>query len=148
MRKPFGNTPKLMPKTVLFSTLLVLALAMAGCAGMPFDVSQLPFDLPFLAPTPTFTPTPIPTPTNTPEPTPTPKPGETPIPATATPVPTPQVTIPTGFTPVMDDKLAYSLAVPGGWSPLDLRGAQFQQMANTFGMGAQLGRVNLFFFIN
>lgn len=144
MRKSFGKNPKLMPKTMLFSTLLVLALAMAGCAGLPFDLSQLPFDLPFLAPTPTFTPTPIPTPTNTPEPTPTPKPGETPIPATATPVPTPQVNIPSGFTPVKDDKLAYSLAVPGGWSPLDLRSAQFQNMANTFGMGGQLAPLNDF----
>ena len=144
MRKPFGSTPKLMPKTMLASTLLVLALVMAGCAGLPFDLSQLPFDLPFLAPTPTFTPTTVPTPTNTPEPTATPKPGETPIPATATPVPTPQVTIPDGFSPVVDDRLGYSLAVPGGWSELDLRSAQFQNLANTFGMGAQLGPLNDF----
>jgi hypothetical protein len=144
MRKPFGSTPTLMPKTVLTSTLLVLALAMAGCAGMPIDLSALPFDLPFLAPTPTFTPSPVPTPTNTPEPTATPRPGETPIPATATPVPTPQVTIPEGFAPVLDENLGYSLAVPGGWSELDLRGAQFQNLANTFGMGAQLGPLNDF----
>lgn len=144
MRKPFGSTPKLMPKAMLSSTLLVLALVMAGCAGMPFDLSQLPFDLPFLAPTPTFTPTPVPTPTNTPEPTPTPKPGETPIPATPTPVPTPQVTIPQGFTTVNDERLAYSFAVPGGWTELDLRSAQFQNLANTFGMGAQLGPLNDF----
>jgi hypothetical protein len=133
-----------MPKTVLASTLLVLALALAGCAGMPFDLSQLPFDLPFLAPTPTFTPTPVPTPTNTPEPTPTPRPGETPVPATPTPVPTPQVTIPQGFTSVLDEDLGYSFAVPGGWSELDLRSAQFQNLANTFGMGAQLGPLNDF----
>ncbi len=144
MRKPFGSTPRLMPKTVLFSTLLVLALAMAGCAGMPIDLSQLPFDLPFLAPTPTFTPSPVPTATNTPEPTPTAKPGETPIPATATPVPTPSVSIPSNFTPVLDESLGYSLAVPGGWSELDLRSAQFQNLANTFGMGAQLGPLNDF----
>ncbi len=144
MRKPFGSTPKLMPKTVLASTLLILALTMAGCAGMPIDLSALPFDLPFLAPTPTFTPSPVPTPTNTPEPTATPRPGETPIPATATPVPTPQVTIPEGFAPVLDENLGYSLAVPGGWSELDLRGAQFQNLANTFGMGSQLGPLNDF----
>jgi len=117
-----------MPKTMLASTLLVLALVMAGCAGLPFDLSQLPFDLPFLAPTPTFTPTT----------------GETPIPATATPVPTPKVTIPNGFSPVVDDRLGYSFAVPGGWSELDLRSAQFQNLANTFGMGAQLGPLNDF----
>jgi len=133
-----------MSKTLLASTFLVLALVMAGCAGLPIDLSQLPFNLPFLQPTPTFTPTPIPTPTNTPEPTPTPKPGETPIPATATPVPTPQVTIPSGSTPIVDDRLGYSFAVPGGWSELDLRSAQFQQMANTFGMGAQLQPLNDF----
>src|SRR5215204_4734391 len=144
MRKPFGSTPKLMPKTMLASTLLVLALVMAGCAGLPIDLSQLPFDLPFLAPTPTFTPTVVPTATNTPEPTPTPKPGETPIPATATPIPTPQVTIPSGFGSVADDRLGYSFAVPSGWSELDLRSAQFQNLANTFGMGAQLGPLNDF----
>jgi hypothetical protein len=144
MRKPFGSTPKLMPKTVLASTVLVLALTLAGCAGMPIDLSQLPFDLPFLAPTPTFTPTVVPTPTNTPEPTATPRPGETPIPATPTAVPTPQVTIPDGFAPVVDEQRGYSLAVPGGWSELDLRSTQFQNLANTFGMGAQLGPLNDF----
>jgi hypothetical protein len=133
-----------MPKTMLASTLLVLALVMAGCAGLPIDLSQLPFDLPFLAATPTFTPTPVPTPTNTPEPTPTPKPGETPVPATPTPVPTPQVTIPQGFTTITDDRLGYSFAVPNGWSELDLRSAQFQNLANTFGMGAQLQPLNDF----
>jgi hypothetical protein len=133
-----------MSKTVVASTLLVMALVIAGCAGMPFDLSQLPFDLPFLQPTPTFTPTPVPTPTNTPEPTPTLKPGETPVPATATPAPTPQVNVPSNFTPVKDDTLGYSLAVPGGWSQLDLRSAQFQNMANTFGMGAQLQPLNDF----
>lgn len=144
MRKPFGKTPKLMPKAMVASTLLVLALVMAGCAGMPIDLSALPFDLPFLQPTPTFTPTPVPTPTNTPEPTPTPKPGETPLPPTATPIPTPQVTIPQGFTPVMDADLGYSLAVPGGWTELDLRSANFQNLANSVGMGGQLGPLNDF----
>lgn len=144
MRKPFGSTPKLMSKTLLASTVLVLALVMAGCAGLPIDPSQLPFLQQFLPPTPTVPPTPTPTPTNTPEPTPTPKPGETPLPATATPIPTPQVTIPNGFTPVKDDALAYSFAVPNGWSELDLRSAQFQNLANTFGMGAQLQPLNDF----
>jgi hypothetical protein len=144
MRKPFGSNLKLTPKTVLASTVLVLALGLAGCAGMPIDLSQLPFDLPFLAPTPTFTPTPAPTATNTPEPTPTPRPGETPVPATPTAVPTPQVTIPSGFSPVLDENLGYSIAVPAGWSELDLRSAQFQNLANTFGMGAQLGPLNDF----
>jgi hypothetical protein len=132
------------PRTFLAGTLLVLILALAGCAGMPIDLSQLPFDLPFLAPTPTFTPTPEPTATPTPPPTPTPRPGETPVPATPTPVPTPQVTIPDGFSPVLDEERGYSLAVPGGWSALDLRSPQFQNLANTFGMGAQLGPLNDF----
>lgn len=144
MRKPFGSTPKLTSKTIVASTLLVLALVMAGCAGMPIDVSQIPFVAQFMPPTPTFTPAPTPTPTNTPEPTPTPRPGETPLPPTATPVPTPQVTIPNGFAPVLDENLGYSLAVPGGWSALDLRSAQFQNMANTFGMGEQLAPLNEF----
>jgi hypothetical protein len=144
MRKPFGSAPKLMPKTMVASTLLVLALVIAGCAGMPVDLSQIPFVAQFMPPTPTFTPSPVPTATNTPEPAPTPRPGETPLPPTPTTVPTPQVTIPSGFTPVLDDNLGYSLAVPGGWSALDLRSAQFQNMANTFGMGEQLAPLNEF----
>jgi hypothetical protein len=140
MRKPFGSNSR----TMLASTILVVALALSGCAGLPVDLSQLPFDLPFLQPTPTFTPTPVPTPTNTPEPTPTTRPGETPVPPTPTPVPTPQVTIPQGFGAVADTNLGYSLAVPAGWSALDLRSAQFQNMANTFGMGGQLGPLNDF----
>ncbi len=144
MRKSFASAPKLMPTTMVASTLLVMALVIAGCAGMPIDVSQIPFVAQFLPPTPTFTPTPVPTPTNTPEPTPTPRPGETPLPPTPTPIPTPQVTIPSGFAPVLDENLGYSLAVPGGWSQLDLRSAQFQNLANTFGMGAQLAPLNEF----
>ncbi len=144
MRTPTGSKPRAVSRAFLASTVLVLALALGGCAGLPIDLSQLPFDLPFLAPTPTFTPTPVPTATPTPEPTATPKPGETPVPATPTPVPTPQVTIPQGFTPVKDDTRGYSLAVPGGWSALDLRSAQFQNLANTFGMGSQLGPLNDF----
>lgn len=144
MRSPFGSFGRLNPKAVVVSLVLVMALGLAGCAGMPIDLSQIPFAAQFLPATPTFTPTPIPTPTPTLEPTPTPRPGETPIPATPTPVPTPQVTIPDNFTPVTDDNLGYSLAVPGGWSAFDLRSPQFQNMANTFGMGAQLGPLNDF----
>ena len=133
---------------IMVGVLLAVAVAVSGCAvdtsALPIDLSALPFDLPFLAPTPTFTPTPVPTATPMPEPTATPKPGETPIPATPTPVPTPQVTIPDGFTPVVDANLGYSLAVPRGWTALDLRSAQFQNLANTFGMGAQLGPLNDF----
>ena len=125
------------------SMMVVMALMLGGCSGMP-DLSGLPFIGTLFGPAEAPTPTPAPTPTNTPEPTATPKPGETPIPATATPVPTPQVSIPDGFSPVVDDTLAYSLAVPRGWSALDLRGAQFQNMAGTFGMGAQMGPLNDF----
>jgi hypothetical protein len=132
------------PRALAVSTVLVVALALSGCAGLPIDVSQFPFLQQFLPVPPTPTPTPVPTPTPTPEPTPTPRPGETPIPATPTPVPTPQVTIPQGFTPVTDDVRGYSLAVPSGWSALDLRSAQFQNLANTFGMGAQLAPLNDF----
>jgi len=133
---------------LLVGVLLAVSVVISGCAidtsALPVDLSALPFDLPFLAPTPTFTPTPVPTATPTPEPTPTPKPGETPIPPTPTPVPTPQVTVPNGFSPVMDSNLGYSFAVPRGWTELDLRSAQFQNLANTFGMGAQLAPLNDF----
>lgn len=125
------------------SIMIVFAMLVGGCSGMP-DMEELPFVGGFFAPPATPTPTPQPTPTNTPEPTPTPKPGETPIPATATPVPTPQVTIPDGFTPVVDDVRGYSLAVPRGWSALDLRSAQFQTMMNNFGGAAAIAPLNEF----
>lgn len=144
MRTPLRGAAKITPKAAVASLVLALSLVLSGCAALPIDLSALPFDLPFLAPTPTFTPTPVPTPTATPEPTATPRPGETPIPPTPTPVPTPQVTIPQGFGPVVDTNLGYSLAVPGGWTQLDLRSAQFQNLANTFGMGSQLGPLNDF----
>lgn len=127
---------------IVASLLVVAALVLSGCSGG--GMGDLPFVGQFFAEPEPPTPTPAPTPTNTPEPTNTPLPGETPIPATATPVPTPQVTIPDGFTPVVDDALAYSLAVPRGWTALDLRGTQFQNMANTFGMAGQLGPLNDF----
>ena len=44
----------------------------------------------------------------------------------------------------MDENLGYSFAVPRGWTPLDLRSAQFQNLANTLGMGAQLAPLNEF----
>lgn len=130
---------------VLFgvSIMVVFSLLLGGCAGMP-DMSELPFVGSFFAPEAPPTPTPQPTPTNTPEPTATPKPGETPIPATATPVATPQVTIPDGYTVVTDDERGYSFAIPRGWTPLDLRGTQFQNLANTFGAGAALEPLNDF----
>ena len=127
-----------MGKTLLVSVLLIVALALGACAGMPFDPSSIPFVAQFMPPTPTFTPTVVPTPTATQPPTATPKPGETPLPPTATPVPTPQVTIPSGFTPVTDAERGYSLAVPGGWSVLDLRGSQIQQLAGMVGQAAQV----------
>lgn len=125
-------------KALWISVAIVAALALAGCAGLPFDPTQIPFLQQFMPPTPTLPPTPTPTPSPTPLPT---KPGETP---TATPVPVAKVTIPQGFTPVKDDQRGYSLAVPPRWTVLDLRGAQFQNMAKTFGMGAQMGPLNDF----
>jgi hypothetical protein len=141
MKFSFGRSTARAPRAFFGSIVLAASLVLSGCAALPFE---LPFDLPFMAPTPTFTPTPVPTPTNTPEPTPTPRPGETPVPATPTPIPTPQVSIPQGFTPVVDTERGYSLAVPGGWTALDLRSAQFQNLVNTFGMGGQLGPLNEF----
>ena len=122
--------------------LLALSLVLTGCGAS--DMGDLPFVGQFFAEPEPPTPTPAPTATNTPEPTPTPKAGETPIPATATPIPTPQVNVPSDFSPIVDDALAYSLAVPRGWTALDLRGAQFQNLANTFGLADSLGPLNDF----
>lgn len=122
--------------------LLALSLLISGCGAS--DLGDVPFIGQFFEEPEPPTPTPAPTATNTPEPTATPKPGETPIPATATPIPTPVVNVPSDFTAVVDDALGYSLAVPRGWSALDLRGSQFQNLANTFGMAGQLGPLNEF----
>lgn len=102
----------------------VLSLTLAGCG---LNVSPLP-----------------PTPTPTPSPTPTPPPTPTPVPGAPTPAATPQVTIPQGFNPVLDERLGYSLAIPRGWTELDLRSSQFQNMAGMFGMGDQMGALNEF----
>jgi hypothetical protein len=88
----------------------------------------------FVQPTPTFTPTPIPTAT------PTPASG---VGAAAVAV-TPQVTIPQDFTVVQDARLGYSFATPRGWSELDLRSSQFQNLAGLIGMGDQLTQLNQF----
>ncbi|MBV7332563.1 SH3 domain-containing protein [Chloroflexi bacterium TSY] len=62
----------------------------------------------------------------------------------ATPTPVPERNVLADFTPVKDEKLGYSLAVPPGWVPFDLRSPQFQNMVNTFGLGDQLAPLNEF----
>ncbi len=88
---------------------------------------------------PTATPMP---PTATPAPTATPRPeaGSTGERA----APTPEVTIPRDFEPVADEERGYSLALPSGWSIIDLRGENVQRMAGTFGLADQLEPLNDF----
>ena len=64
--------------------------------------------------------------------------------ATPTAQPTPIVVIPNGFTAQVDSVRGYSLALPRGYALLDLRSAQFRNMANTLGMGAQLSTLTDF----
>jgi len=64
--------------------------------------------------------------------------------AIATPKPTPIVVIPTGFTKQIDSVRAYSLALPRGYTLLDLRSAQFRNLANAVGMGGQMATLNEF----
>ncbi len=109
-----------------FGLVLSASLILTGCGGL-------------FAPQPTPTPTPAPTPT----PIPTPATSEN-AGGGAQPAATPQVTIPQGFNPVADERLAYSFAVPRGWSELDLRSGQFQNMAGMFGLGDQLASLNTF----
>jgi hypothetical protein len=45
---------------------------------------------------------------------------------------------------VRDDRLGYSFAVPRGWSELDLRSSQFQNLAGMIGLGDQLTQLNQF----
>lgn len=63
---------------------------------------------------------------------------------TSTPKPTPIVVIPNGFTVQTDSVRGYSLALPRGYSLLDLRSAQFRNLANTLGMGGQMATLNEF----
>jgi hypothetical protein len=64
--------------------------------------------------------------------------------ADAAPVPTPEVTVPQGFTVQTDSARGYSLALPRGWTTLDLRSDKFQGLAGTFGLGEQLAPLNNF----
>lgn len=91
-------------------------------------------------------PPPTATPTATPVPTATPTPDATSLNAAAAGAvnPTPQVTIPDDFTAVADERLGYSLAVPGNWTELDLRSSQIQRLAGLIGMGEQLAPLNTF----
>ncbi len=115
---------------------LVLALTLAGCnrdrqqaeptapPPPPTDTPVPPTDTP-VPPTPTPVPptdTPVP-PTDTPVP-----PTATAMPPTATPAPEPIVTVPRGWSPVKNDRLGYSYAVPPGWTVFDLQSGQLSQI--------------------
>lgn len=115
--------------TITLLTLLLLLMPTA-CGGL------LPSIPGFQEPTPTFTPTPVPTPTATPAP-------ET-VDAASAASPTPQVTIPSVFTVVKDGRLAYSFAVPSGWTALDLQSTQFRTIAGMVGMGDQMAELDKF----
>jgi hypothetical protein len=112
------------------TTLLLIALLVSACGGGLGGA--------FAQPTPTFTPTPLPTAT------PTPAVAQASGASAAAVAATPQVTIPQGFTVVQDERLGYSFATPRGWSELDLRGSQFQNLAGLIGMGDQLTSLNQF----
>ena len=115
---------------------VVLALTIAGCNRRraeptatpepppPTDTPVPPTDTPV---PPTDTPTPVP-PTATPEPpTPVP-PTATPEPPTATPAPEPKVTIPRGWSAIVNERLGFSYAVPPGWLSFDLQSGQLSQL--------------------
>lgn len=88
------------------------------------------------------TPTASPSPTATRQPaTATPRARLT---ITSTPRPTPIVVIPSGFTVQTDSLRGYSLALPRGYTLLDLRSAQFRNLANAVGMGGQMTALNEF----
>ena len=56
-------------------------------------------------------------------------PTETPTPTpTVTPAPTPVVTVPRGWSRVVNERLGYSLAVPRGWLVFDVHSAQLGQI--------------------
>ena len=116
---------------------LILALTLAGCnrnrqQAEPTDTPVPPPTATPVSPTDTPVPptdTPVP-PTDTPvPPTDTPVPAtNTPAPPTATPAPTPIVKVPRGWTPIVNERLAYSLAIPPGWTSFDLQSGQLSQI--------------------
>ena len=54
--------------------------------------------------------------------------GGTEVEPEATAAPTPMVTIPRGWSPVVNTRLGYSLAVPRGWSIFDLQSGQLSKI--------------------
>lgn len=64
--------------------------------------------------------------------------------ATPTSQPTPIVVIPSGFTVQTDNVRGYSLALPRGYTLLDLRSAQFRNLANAVGMGDRIATLSEF----
>lgn len=119
------------PKFVTAVVTLFLLLTLTACGGL---LSSLPG---FAEPTPTLTPTPLPTATPTPA-------SVSAASAGRAASPTPQVTIPTGFTVVQDNRLQYAFAVPSGWTALDLQGTQVRTVAGLIGMGEQIDQLNQF----
>jgi hypothetical protein len=81
-----------------------------------------------------------PTPTPTPLPTATPMPTATPVPADGSTdaAPMPVVVIPSGFSVRTDTRLGYSLALPNGWTDIDLRSPRFRGMVDSIGLGGQV----------
>jgi hypothetical protein len=123
-------------RTALLTMLLIGMLLLAGCGKSSTKAS------PTATVAPTATPVP---PTATPEPTATPVPErDTQSTVTTSDAPPPEVTIPQDFDPVSDEARGYSLALPGGWSTIDLRGDNVQRMAGTFGLADQLVPLNEF----
>ena len=62
--------------------------------------------------------------------------GDTEEEPAATAAPTPVVTVPRGWSPVVNRRLGYSLAVPRGWSAFDLQSGQLSQIMRFIDPGA------------
>jgi len=71
------------------------------------------------------------------------EPVEEPV-AESAPAPEAIVSTPVGFTVQTDTERGYSIALPRGWTPLDLRSQQFQNMLANFGMGDMVGDLTAF----
>ena len=84
-------------------------------------LTTAPASAPTSRPTRRATRTPTATLTSIPTETPTPTP-------TVTPAPTPVVTVPRGWSRVVNERLGYSLAVPRGWLVFDVHSAQLGQI--------------------
>lgn len=125
-------TPTGEPQPTLLPTETPTVSSIAAPTETPTSTQAVPAQQPTATATATAT-------RRAPTATPRARPTDTP-----TAQPTPIVVIPNGFTKQTDSVRGYSLALPRGYTTLDLRSAQFRNLANAVGMGDRMSALTDF----